>query len=157
LRELIQTQAKPEYISGHDNPQPLIQAMQASIHVDHQALLDAAAAVAPFIQRMKLPPGDLHIMPTPTTLADAVVRQLLAAVQVGDLWFIVGGSGPNRYDLTQLAGVIDLGGNDVYLYPADLRPPVQVIVDVAGDDRYTSAISGPASACMGVSLLVDYA
>ena len=59
--------------------------------------------------------------------------------------------------MSKVAGVIDVGGNDEY-YATDLRLGNSVIIDIAGDDKYSgTADQGPASALLGISYIDDRA
>jgi hypothetical protein len=87
----------------------------------------------------------------------AVSGPVLAARLVdGELW-VVGGAQDNRYDMSRIAAVFDVGGADEYVYPAQPPGSYQIVIDAAGDDRYESAadFAGPAAALFGVSLLID--
>lgn len=75
---------------------------------------------------------------------------------------LVGGEGDNVYDLDQLTNVamiVDLGGNDTYREGAvGFARPVLIIVDVAGDDHYHGEKPGiQGGAVGGISMLVDVA
>lgn len=78
-------------------------------------------------------------------------------------WVVIGGPGPNVY-AGELAAIVDLGGNDLYLgscaSPQTIAggpgPRVGLVVDFAGDDVYLGdRRGGPGVATGGVSLLVD--
>jgi hypothetical protein len=108
---------------------------------------------------------------------DAVLAEipeaLRGAVEGDVLWVgedpagrpaVLGGKGPNRYDMRHLGAVYDLGGDDRYEYgraeeggafPFALR----IVIDLAGDDVHesTTAFEGPATAVGGFSLLEDRA
>ncbi len=119
----------------------------------------------------------------PAELAGAVEGAVLAASQVPELgWLVVGGPGPNRYDLGRVAAVLDIGGDDHFdwnhgagmhrlvvdlagddlheggatLGPAGAIGAVAVIDDRGGDDRYRGGAM-TAGASLGVSLLLDRA
>jgi len=73
---------------------------------------------------------------------------------------VVGGEGSNAYRLDEMqgvAGVIDLGGNDVYREgTVSLRRPVLIVIDLGGDDRYRGTKPGvQGGAVLGVSMLLD--
>lgn len=78
-------------------------------------------------------------------------------------WSVHGGVGDNRYDTSRLAMVFDAGGNDTYTASRPTRELADtvrrdaVIIDIAGDDVYTSdvAFSGPGAAAFGYSLVDD--
>jgi hypothetical protein len=76
----------------------------------------------------------------------------------GELW-VVGGQGPNEYNMDLLGGVYDIGGDDTYRYSTPASHAIQLIIDQAGNDTYTSTsdCAGPATASFGVSILVDRA
>lgn len=69
-------------------------------------------------------------------------------------WLIVGGGGPNTYDMSRIAFVIDLGGDDVYRY-APSEHLAQIIIDLGGDDLHESLadFSGAATGIFSVSIL----
>ncbi len=90
---------------------------------------------------------------------------------------IVGGPGPNTYDMSKLARVYDAGGNDTYRYlPGDIfvdqsvagengsttavkrRVLARVVIDLAGDDVHEAQgdFCGPATGVFGVSILDDH-
>lgn len=73
---------------------------------------------------------------------------------------IVGGRGPNTYDIEKMENVcciVDLGGDDTYLEGAvNLKRPVLGILDLHGDDVYRGSLPGIQGSCiLGVSMLVD--
>lgn len=74
---------------------------------------------------------------------------------------VVGGRGQNVYqldELTNVAAVIDLGGDDEYLEGSvSNQRPVLAILDLAGNDTYRGTQPGiQGGAILGVSLLVDW-
>jgi hypothetical protein len=72
---------------------------------------------------------------------------------------VLGGKGPNRYDMARLGQVVDLGGDDVYHFRGDEPAPQTVIRDFAGNDLYesTSDFQGPGATVLGVAWLEDLA
>ena len=73
---------------------------------------------------------------------------------------IIGGSGPNTYDLDNRFGlVIDLGGDDHYrgtiASSADAEHGNSVVIDLAGNDTYNGDPLGLATGRLGVGLLID--
>lgn len=75
---------------------------------------------------------------------------------------ILGGSGPNRYADVDALAILDLGGEDEYIYThpeTDIGTrAVQVIVDFAGDDVYqTAGVGGPGAGLLGIGILIDRA
>ncbi|MBL9150388.1 MAG: hypothetical protein JNM94_17010 [Phycisphaerae bacterium] len=99
---------------------------------------------------------------TPTALdpalALAVEGDILACRDVpGVGWIVVGGAGPNAYDVSRVAGVIDLGGDDSYRL-ASLAVGVRAILDAGGNDEYVaSATQGFGCGVCGAFVVVDRA
>lgn len=91
---------------------------------------------------------------------------------------VVGGAGPNSYDMSKIARVYDTGGNDTYRYlPGDIfvdtaiagengaprtsvkrRVLARVVIDTAGDDTHETQgdFCGPATGVFGLSILDDH-
>lgn len=73
---------------------------------------------------------------------------------------VIGGPGPNTYDLDRrVALVIDVGGDDVYrgtiAAAADAGHGISVVIDLSGNDIYQASPLGLATGRLGVGLLVD--
>jgi len=70
---------------------------------------------------------------------------------------VVGGAGANRYDMQHLGGVLDVGGDDVYVFQGEGFAPQTLIKDVAGNDLYESSsdFQGPGTTVLGVAWLED--
>jgi hypothetical protein len=73
---------------------------------------------------------------------------------------VIGGTGPNTYELDPRFGlVIDLGGDDVYrgaiAASADADHGNAVVVDLSGNDTYHGSPMGLATGRLGVGLLID--
>ncbi|MDY7109242.1 MAG: hypothetical protein SYC29_11465 [Planctomycetota bacterium] len=106
------------------------------------------------------PEGLAPMKPTavPAELAGAVEGEILSASNVNQIgWVVLGGDGPNRYDMSVVVGVMDRGGNDEY-YATGLRLGTRVIIDFAGNDHYTGTPEqGPGGALLGVSFIDDRA
>ena len=159
--ELVEYVADNFYINDHPDVGRLIRALDVSMKVDFGALLDAGGTVAGAM--VKSDPGTAHHarVPIPEGLSDAVSGDVIGVFNSDGRWFVYGGMGENHYDLSKIDVVVDAGGNDIYSYSSNDRPSVQVVIDAAGDDSYSASadegIAGPASAVLGVNLLVDYA
>lgn len=74
---------------------------------------------------------------------------------------IIGGPGPNTYEIEERVGlIIDLGGNDLYrgkiAASAHESQGNAVVIDLAGNDTYTGAPLGLATGRLGVGLLIDH-
>lgn len=78
---------------------------------------------------------------------------------------VLGGKGENTYDMSKIAHIVDMGGNDQYNYPAgeylDVNSPTryQSIIDREGNDTYEAMgdFFGPATGVFGFSLIDDRA
>ncbi|MGV6813876.1 MAG: hypothetical protein ACWA5W_02565 [Phycisphaerales bacterium] len=102
----------------------------------------------------------------PDELKDALTGEILAIEkdERGN-YQVLGGKGDNTYDMSKVAHVVDMGGNDQYLYPEgeylDPNSPTryQSIIDRDGNDTYESKgdFFGPASGVFGFSLIDDRA
>ncbi len=119
-----------------------------------QAWLRALAMLA-----YRLEPGEQlasgPTLPVPEELIDAVEGDVLLAEHVEGLgWVVVGGVGPNGYDMAVLAGVFDPAGDDAYVW-GDRRPRQQAIIDIEGDDQYVSELEGPGLASFGPAVAID--
>jgi len=73
---------------------------------------------------------------------------------------IIGGAGPNTYELDhQFALVIDLGGDDHYrgmiASSSDADSGNAVVIDLTGNDTYDGSALGLATGRLGVGLLID--
>ena len=74
---------------------------------------------------------------------------------------IIGGPGPNTYEIEEGVGlIIDVGGNDQYrgmiATSAHENQGNAVVIDLAGNDPYTGAPLGLATGRLGVGLLIDH-
>jgi hypothetical protein len=75
---------------------------------------------------------------------------------------VIGGPGPNTYDLDQpVALIIDLGGDDLYRgligASGDADHGNAAVIDLSGNDTYEAAPLGLATGRLGVGLVIDYA
>jgi hypothetical protein len=73
---------------------------------------------------------------------------------------VIGGSGPNTYELDHRFGlVIDLGGDDIYrgmiAASTDADHGNAVVIDLSGNDTYDGMRLGLATGRLGVGLLID--
>lgn len=132
--------------------------------LDYAALIAAAQTLGrlgneAFLQRLALayqhrPP----IEPPPSGVTgDVLVIQESRAGLI-----VIGGLGPNTYDLdSRFLLVIDLGGNDTYhgtiASSSGIDHGIGAVIDLAGNDTYTSDPLGLATGRLGVGLLIDLA
>ncbi|MCA9274619.1 MAG: PDZ domain-containing protein [Phycisphaerales bacterium] len=73
--------------------------------------------------------------------------------------FSIGGIGDNTYDMSRTDHVIDLGGNDTYIWPEGFeRSRNHIIIDMSGNDTYRSdsAFAGPGVGVFAGSIIDDH-
>ena len=102
---------------------------------------------------------DRRALPAPPA---GIIGEVLLTRETPSGLVVIGGSGPNAYDLDQrVAVVIDLGGDDTYrgriAAAADAEHGISVVIDLGGQDTYHAAALGLATGRLGVGLLVDRA
>ena len=84
-----------------------------------------------------------------------VTGPVLAGQMGKDGWRVVGGKGDNTYDMTLIAQVFDLGGNDTY-FANDFVIGNRKVVDLGGNDIYTGTEKqGPAAGLFGTWIIDD--
>ena len=102
----------------------------------------------------------------PDELREAIQGDILAyEIDANGNYQVLCGAGDNVYDMSKVTAVVDMGGNDRYVYPdgvfLDPSGPTrnQSIVDRGGNDTYESMGSffGPATGIFGYSLVDDRA
>ncbi|MFM8551187.1 MAG: hypothetical protein ACKOCD_02575, partial [Nitrospiraceae bacterium] len=130
--------------------------------LDQAALLAAAQRLAglddeAWMDRIRLAFRDAPAWSDPVPEITGSVL-LLKNSQAGLI--VIGGPGPNTYDVRQpIALLLDLGGDDVYrgtiASPTDMTLGVSVLLDLDGNDRYEPQPLGLATGRLGVGLLVD--
>ena len=79
------------------------------------------------------------------------------------LQLVVGGTEDNTYDMSRISQVVDLGGNDTYIWPDDekvfrLAGSRHIIIDLGGNDTYRSEteFAGPGVGVFGGSIIDDH-
>lgn len=119
----------------------------------------AAAVLAHFEVTEELSPavGQGEAAELPDALKGAVEGKILAASEIAELgWVVVGGLGPNTYDLGRVAAVLDLGGDERYDWN-HARGQHRLVVDLGGDDVHRGGLLGPAGALGAIALIDDRA
>jgi hypothetical protein len=140
--------AQPDVLRG-------IRAMQLSMRVDLAPLLETANQLLANATRLPDIAGTVH---RPPSKLDRVVEgEIVDYIEIDGGYIVIGGPGPNRYDMDRIYAVIDVAGNDTYEWGEHVPRETQTIVDLAGDDRYLAASGGPAAGWLGVSVLIDLA
>jgi hypothetical protein len=129
--------------------------------MDRDSLHAAADALAPiadvrFLEQLKNLPADGNVK------VRGVTGTVVARIDTPSGAIIIGGKGPNTYQLDEMrdvACVIDLGGDDTYQEgTVGLDRPVLVVADLAGNDTYRGTQAGiQGGAVLGVSMLLDLA
>lgn len=117
----------------------------------------APLADTPFLNQLAAQLRKRVVPAAPVHIA-GVKGTLLFARETPSGWILVGDTGPNAYDVAA-ALIIDLGGNDTYAAQStrsDLGRPVNVVIDLAGDDVYQGdGMFSQACGLLGLSILVD--
>ncbi|MBT6282511.1 MAG: endonuclease/exonuclease/phosphatase family protein [Phycisphaerae bacterium] len=84
-----------------------------------------------------------------------VTGPILAGQMGPDGWRVVGGAGANTYDMSLIAEVFDLGGDDSY-FANDIVVGNRKVVDLGGNDSYTGTEKqGPAAGLFGTWIIDD--
>jgi len=133
-------------------------------HVDYANLIAAAQVLGrlanePWLRQLPLA---FH-QPLPSAkIPRGITGDVLYADDTPYGLIIVGGLGPNTYELDQRIGlVIDLGGDDLYrgmiAASMDADHGNAVVIDLSGNDTYDGAAFGLATGRLGVGLLIDQA
>ncbi len=99
--------------------------------------------------------------PIPTSIL-GVTGDVLFARETSYGLVIIGGSGPNGYDLdARFSVVIDLGGADVYRGSIGASQNTDlgnsVVIDLGGNDTYEASSMGLATGRAGVGVVIDLA
>lgn len=132
-----------------------IRVMQLSMQVDLAELLAITDQL--LLNTQGLPEFVRTNRKLPAALTGAIQGEIIDYIEVDDGFIVIGGSGPNRYDMDQLYAVIDRGGDDIYKWGDGVPLETQTVIDLEGDDRYEASRGGPAAGWLGVSLLIDRA
>lgn len=158
--ELVLTTSTGQDFGVHPHDRATLQALQASLLIATDDILKIALSVLPLTQTHlaafhTATPAQKSL---PPALQGVVSGRLEAAVQSKYGWIVFGGPDNNTYDMSALAMVVDVGGDDIYEWPAaEAAGLIRIIVDHHGDDHYSAARAGPAGAITGISLLRDFA
>ncbi len=131
-------------------------------HVDYANLIAAAQVLA----RLANVPWQQYVnivfpRPVPSVQAPAgITGNILYAEETPYGLIVIGGPGPNTYELDNRFGlVIDVGGDDLYrgMIAASTDPEHgnATVIDVSGNDTYQGAALGLATGRLGVGLLID--
>lgn len=99
---------------------------------------------------------------SPSSVPSGITGTVLFVQKTAYGLMVIGGPGPNTYELDDRFGlIIDLGGNDQYhgmiASSASIDHGNAVVIDLSGDDRYDGGPLGLATGRLGVGLLIDHA
>ena len=132
--------------------------------VDYASLIAAAQVLARLANERWLHQATAAwTKPLPPSAAPpGVTGDVLFVQETSYGLIVIGGPGPNTYELDKHIGlIVDIGGNDLYrgmiASSANEDQGNAVVVDLNGDDTYDGAPLGLATGRLGVGLLIDYA
>ena len=172
-REFLFTQARPlvEQFTPQVTPPAQFAEAEAAVRyatllmqqVDYSSLVSAAQRLARLGNRKFLQQLDIvfHDRKPISHSIPGITGDVLLAQQTSYGLVIVGGHGPNTYDLDRGATlIIDLGGNDIYRGLIGASPNSDlgnsVVIDISGNDTYQPAALGLATGRGGVGILIDH-
>jgi hypothetical protein len=134
----------------------------ASQQLDYSRLITAAQGLAQLgnTQLLRMVAESFRHVKTGVPAPSGITGEVLMVRETPSGLIVIGGSGPNAYELDQrVALVIDLGGDDHYrgaiASPSTARQGISVVVDLWGHDRYEASPLGLATGRLGVGLLID--
>lgn len=130
--------------------------------VDYAALIACAQVLARFANErwlQQLAVSFQHTAPIKQA-PSGITGDVLFTQQTKEGLIIIGGAGPNTYDLdSRMVLVVDVGGDDTYrgaiASSLDIDHGNSVVIDLGGNDTYTSDPLGLATGRLGVGLLID--
>jgi len=132
--------------------------------VDYASLIAAAQVLARLAnERWLHQVAAAWTTPLPASaVPPGVTGDVLLARETSYGLILIGGPGPNTYELGKGIGlIIDVGGNDLYrgmiASSTDEDQGNAVVIDLEGDDTYAGAPLGLATGRLGVGLLIDHA
>jgi hypothetical protein len=172
-REFLFTQARPLMEQFTPQLTPPAQSAEADAsskyaglllqQVDYSSLISAAQRLARLGNRKFLQQLDI-VFQNRKPIAHSIpgiTGDLLLAQQTSYGLLIVGGRGPNTYDIDKGAAlIIDLGGNDTYrgFIGASANSDLgnSMIIDLSGNDVYQPAALGLATGRAGIGIVIDH-
>ncbi len=155
---LVDVLARNVYIAGEtEQVREHLEVLHASLDLDMTELVREAAGLYP--APLKLTDSAASSATFSGEPVPGVTGDLLHVSECAAGLIVIGGAGPNTYDMDNIAAVYDVGGNDVYTHSKPRIGVPTLIVDAAGDDAYigTEPFAGPASVLAGVSIIHDWA
>lgn len=132
--------------------------------IDYAALIASAQVLARLANERWLQQLALSFQHTPplTQAPPGITGDVLFIQQTRAGLIVIGGPGPNTYDLDKrFLLVVDLGGDDTYrgaiASATDIDHGIGILIDLAGNDTYNSDALGLATGRLGIGLLIDQA
>jgi len=156
LRYLLTTTASDRTLIGQPEVARGLRAMRLSTRLDMTALLEASRQLLDSAARLPDFAG-LTTHPPPAELKDAVSGEIVDYAKIEGGFVIIGGAGANRYQMDHIYAVIDIGGDDTYLWSDGIALETQTIIDRNGNDHYRAVTGGPGAGWLGAALLIDHA
>jgi hypothetical protein len=131
--------------------------------VDYASLIAAAQVLARLAnERWLHQVAAAWTKPLPaSTVPPGITGDVLLVQETSYGLIVIGGPGPNTYELDKYIGlIIDVGGNDLYrgmiASSVNEEQGNAVVIDLNGDDTYAGAPLGLATGRLGVGLLIDH-
>jgi hypothetical protein len=132
--------------------------------IDYAALIASAQVLARLANERWLQQlaGSFQQTAPVKQVPPGITGEVLFTQQTRTGLIVVGGGGPNTYDLdSRIVLLVDLGGDDTYrgaiASSTDINHGNSVIIDLSGNDTYNSDPMGLATGRLGVGLLIDQA
>lgn len=141
-----------------------LQLQQASNQIAEWETLKRTYANAALLEDEAMDPDEWFSDDSPS-LSGTVTGEIRAYAANGDnrLDLVVGGIEDNTYDMSRINQVVDLGGNDTYIWPDDekifqLAGSRHIIIDMGGNDTYRSEsdFAGPGVGVFGGAIIDDH-
>lgn len=162
LLENITQSCNSGQIDNPDTPPDDLRCIALCHQIDYQKLFTSARISAALVNPAWLALFQESVkaarLPAGNSLP-GVSGQIIYQAQTDSGLFLIGGYGPNRYGRDDIAAVIDLGGDDLYVDGSGSpNHPVNIRIDLTGDDRYeASSDFAQGTGFMGVGILADLA
>ena len=171
-REFLFSHARPlvEQFTPQITPQARLAEAEAAVtyatllmqQVDYGSLITAAQRLArlgnrKFLQQLEI--ALQHRKPVAQSIP-GITGDILLIQQTSYGLLVIGGYGPNTYDLDRGAAlIIDLGGNDSYRGVIGASPNSDlgnsIVIDLSGNDTYQPAPLGLATGRAGIGIVID--
>jgi hypothetical protein len=155
---LVDVLARNVYIAGEtEQVREHLEILHASLDLDMTGLVRQATGLYP--APLKLTDSAASSATSSGEQVVGVTGDLLHVSECAAGLIVIGGAGPNTFEMDNIAAVYDVGGDDVYTHSKPRIGKPTLIIDAAGNDAYlgTEPFAGPASAVASVSIVHDWA